>query len=149
MFSAITEHGLQLQELKINFRHLPINIRNDSTRSSLTSIVKRIRCLDVSTEQDKGIIYDDADPDRSLCSVFRSPDVDLRSLTISTYHEVADRTGIILRGCRKASRLEFSGIADICQVMMSDFMISSYDFILVYSRDFYSYNKIMIIPPCQ
>jgi hypothetical protein len=96
MMWAIAEHGLQLKELEIEIGMTSIALC--SLQPSLAKIMKRLKSFKFSLR----VEHDNSgDPDRSICSIFRSPDIDLHSLLIDTAEESVDLT-MIFRSCRNA-----------------------------------------------
>jgi hypothetical protein len=114
ILSAIAEHGLQLKEWKLKFDKIEIDLRNSSTRSDLTRTMKRLRSFQFYSR----FVFDDVNLDRSICSMFSSSDVDLRSFSVMTYTDDADRIAMMFQCCRNADRLGLRGSANISQVMM-------------------------------
>jgi hypothetical protein len=118
MISALADDGLRLKELRFHFPsiNMAIDLRNALTRYNLIRTIKRLRSCTLNVE----LQYNAADPDTSIYSLFSSrDDVDLRSLTMSTHDEDADRIAIMLQGCRNARRLDLNGRANASQVMIA------------------------------
>jgi hypothetical protein len=78
------------------------------------TILKRLLSFEMNTEN---LISTSADPDSFITSLFSSPGVDLRSLTINTSNENADMIAMMLQGCRNAEKLNLSGRAHISPVI--------------------------------
>jgi hypothetical protein len=115
LLSAMASHGSQLKELSLHIAVTMIDIRDVSTRYALSTVIKRLRSLDIGMQR---FLSDANDPDTALCSLFCSPGVDLRSLTISTDNEDANLIARMLLGCRSADTLRLRGEANIVKVMM-------------------------------
>jgi hypothetical protein len=114
MLLAIAEHGLQLGDFHMNFYQVDIDLRDELTRYAMASIIKRLRKFQIKVRK---FLTNADDPDTSLCSLFSSPGVDLRSLDIRTYDENADQITILLR-CGNAETLTLNGTSNIFEVMV-------------------------------
>jgi hypothetical protein len=114
MLLAIAEHGLQLKDLRIDVSKMNIRVRNENISNALVKIVKRFQCFEFKSRS----FYNAADPDRSICSLFSSSDIDLRSLSVNSCSEDVDSVTAMLRGCHNAEQLNLEGCADISDVMI-------------------------------
>jgi hypothetical protein len=115
LLSALAEHALQLEEFTVRFKYLAISVQKGSLeREDMTRIIKRLRSLDMKI----CITNDDNDPESSLCTLFSTPGVDLRYLSIRTGYESLDVIALMLQGCRNIEKLELVGKMSISLVMM-------------------------------
>jgi hypothetical protein len=119
LLSAIAEYGLQLKELSLCFTNAKVDIECDSrTRSDLVTTIARLRHIDLKighTGEDSYCVDDES----SICTLFSSPIVDIRSLNIRTYYEDPDKIAMMLQGCQNAEKLNLGGYAFISPVIMT------------------------------
>jgi hypothetical protein len=112
--SAIAEYGLQLEELEMDIcvTWSIAVMRGSKTRDDMITILKRVRSFELNYDvvnihnyEDDDDDDDDNDSESSICLLFNSPGVDLRSLKIPTYNENADKIALMLQGCRNIEKL--------------------------------------------
>jgi hypothetical protein len=116
LIGTIAEYAIQLQELSIKLPNYCIDIQhNTGTRRDLIRILQRISRLELNLNVP---LNDTDDPESSICSLFSSPGVQLRSMTINTADENADMIAMMLQGCRNIEKLHLRGGVDISPVMM-------------------------------
>jgi hypothetical protein len=112
-FTAIAEHCSMLTSLKLAHwsSSYKLDLRVEAIAIALRAIIRRLNIL---------ILYLDFDCLPSNISGLFEPsaDIDLHKLTIKTYNEDADMIAKILKGCRNANELHFSGEASISPVLM-------------------------------
>jgi hypothetical protein len=118
VISAIADFGLQLEELFLILSDATIDISNYSmARDDMIIVIKRLKSFKLNIEE--CFIEDHDDPESSLCSIFISPEVDLRTLRLNTDDESADMIAMMVQGCRRIEKLELSGTADMRSVLMN------------------------------
>jgi hypothetical protein len=115
MLMAIADHGLQLKKFSIRIESIIIDIRHASTRQALITTINRLHRREIEGLE---FFTDAGDPETSICSLFKSSKVDLRSLAMNTHNANADEIATILRGCRNADTLQLTGKANISNVLM-------------------------------
>jgi hypothetical protein len=111
---AIAEYGLQLQEFSMVCNAVVDVRRYSIARYDLIRIARRVRCFELWL---KNCISDD-DPRSTICSMFRSPGVNLQSVGIDSGRESADMIAMMLQSCRNTTELNIHGHVDISPVMM-------------------------------
>jgi hypothetical protein len=110
----IADHCLQLKELII-ILGTDIDLRTLLIRNAMKCIIMRLSKLLIDITS---LRTDHENPETSICSLFSSPGVDLRSLEFNTYDENADQIAAILKGCQNANKLKLEGQTSISEVML-------------------------------